>query len=170
MIIRPVLQLKRFDLRKFLFFFNLPLYPDSSNQNILYYRNRIRKQLIPTLKFFFNRQISISVSQFYTILFEEQFHLNILIKQLVLDFNTITENFFIINTNQLIKLPINIQRKLIKQLLQQYSITKKGFNQIEKILNSLHKKKKKIVYESITFKNLPICYILTDHIPPYFTL
>ena len=138
-LIRPILLLDRFDLKKLLLFFNIPIYPDDSNQKKIYYRNRIRKELLPTLKFFFNPQINTSLYQFSVILLEEQFHLNLLLKELVVEFYSTTEKYFILNIVLFIKLPKTIQRKLIKNILEHYTKNKIGFHNVEKILDSLNK-------------------------------
>lgn len=81
-LIRPILSLHRFDLKKLSIFWKLPLYPDVSNQKKYYYRNRIRKQLLPTLRFFFNSQIDNTFFQFTEILVAEQIYLQIVINRL----------------------------------------------------------------------------------------
>ena len=63
-LIRPLLFVNRFDLRKLCTFWQLPIYPDKTNENLSYYRNRIRKQLLPLLRFFFNPQIDKIFLQF----------------------------------------------------------------------------------------------------------
>ena len=54
---RPLLNVHRFEVRQFVRFWKLPIYSDQSNQKTNYLRNKIRKQLMPTLRIFFNPQI-----------------------------------------------------------------------------------------------------------------
>ena len=82
-VIRPILFLNRFDLKKLCEYWQLPLYPDKSNQKIKYYRNRIRKQLLPTLRFFFNPKIDTILFQFTEISNAESFYLDFVTKRLL---------------------------------------------------------------------------------------
>jgi tRNA(Ile)-lysidine synthase TilS/MesJ len=63
-LIRPLLFANRSEIQKASHFWNLPNYPDKSNSSTQYSRNRIRNQLLPTLRFFFNPQIDQLLSQF----------------------------------------------------------------------------------------------------------
>ena len=56
-IARPLLSISRFEIKKICFFWKLPIYPDTSNQKVTFLRNRVRRQLSPTIKFFFNSKI-----------------------------------------------------------------------------------------------------------------
>ncbi len=64
LIVRPLLFTNRSDIQKCFYFWKLPNYPDKSNSSIQYSRNRIRNQLLPTLKFFFNPQLEQVLFQF----------------------------------------------------------------------------------------------------------
>ena len=63
-IIRPLLNCSRFLLTKLCEHSKLPVYPDKSNQIVQYSRNRIRKQIIPSLKIFFNPQVEDAIFRF----------------------------------------------------------------------------------------------------------
>ena len=54
---RPLLKMHRFEIRQFIRFWKLPVYSDQSNKKTNFSRNRVRKQLMPTLRVFFNPQI-----------------------------------------------------------------------------------------------------------------
>ena len=54
---RPLLKMHRFEIRQFICFWKLPIYSDQSNKKTNFSRNKIRKQLMPTLRIFFNPQI-----------------------------------------------------------------------------------------------------------------
>ena len=136
-LIRPILVLNRFDIKKLFQYFDLPIYPDVSNQKKTYYRNRIRKELIPALKFFFNPQIHSSFFQFSEILINEQFHLNLLFKQLIIEFYIITEKKIILNIAFFQNLPIAIRTKLVKKMLEDCTSIEVDFAKIEKIIKLL---------------------------------
>ena len=53
-VIRPLIQLTRFDTFSLLSFWSLPLYIDQSNYLFFFFCIRLRKQIIPLLKYFFN--------------------------------------------------------------------------------------------------------------------
>ena len=60
---RPLIKFSRFECYKFCEFWNLPIYPDFTNLNINSCRNRLRLQLIPYLKYFFNRNLNKKITQ-----------------------------------------------------------------------------------------------------------
>ena len=70
--IRPLLNTHRFEIRQFVRFWKLPIYSDKSNQKTNYLRNKIRKQLMPTLRILFNPQIDAVLSNFVEIRKQEQ--------------------------------------------------------------------------------------------------
>ena len=74
-IIRPLLSLNRFDISKLCLFWQLPVYPDQSNQKLSFLRNRIRKQLLPVIKLFFNSRIEKVLLQFSEIFSAEEFYM-----------------------------------------------------------------------------------------------
>ena len=74
--IRPLLSLNRFDISKLCFFWQLPVYPDKSNQKLNFLRNRVRKQLIPLIKFFFNVRIEHVLLQFAEIFSAEDSYMS----------------------------------------------------------------------------------------------
>lgn len=84
-LLRPLLETTRFDLKKLCQIWNLPLYPDVTNQNLTSTRNRIRLQLLPILRFFFNPQIDTILTQFAQINLQEQDYLNYLTTRLIKD-------------------------------------------------------------------------------------
>ena len=92
--IRPLLPLKRFETGKICMFWHLPIYPDLSNQKLKFLRNRLRKQLLPTLKVFFNPQIENVLLQFAEIVDVENFYLNQTTTQLIKTFIKPNENKF----------------------------------------------------------------------------
>ena len=81
---RPLLNVHRFEIRQFVRFWKLPIYSDRSNQKTHFLRNKIRKQLMPTLRIFFNPQIDTVLLNFVEIRRNEQLYfqnvLNFLLK------------------------------------------------------------------------------------------
>ena len=71
---RPLLHIQRFEIRQFIAFWKLPIYPDCSNQKTNLLRNRVRKQLMPTLRIFFNPQVDSALTNFIEITTNEQLY------------------------------------------------------------------------------------------------
>lgn len=63
-VIRPLLDSSRYLITKMCEHLKLPVYPDKSNQTVHYSRNRIRKQIIPSLKIFFNPKVEDAIFRF----------------------------------------------------------------------------------------------------------
>lgn len=65
-ILRPLLKIRSTELQWFCRYHSLPLWFDLSNVYNLYQRNRMRNELIPYLKQFFQRDIEKSILEFTT--------------------------------------------------------------------------------------------------------
>jgi tRNA(Ile)-lysidine synthase TilS/MesJ len=74
-VVRPLLFISRFEIKQICSFWRLPLYPDTSNQKVKFLRNRIRQQLLPTIKLFFNSKIEDSFLQLAEIVEAEDYRL-----------------------------------------------------------------------------------------------
>ncbi len=71
---RPLLKMHRFEIRQFIRFWKLPIYSDQSNKKTNFSRNKVRKQLMPTLRVFFNPQIDTVLLNFAEIRKGEQLY------------------------------------------------------------------------------------------------
>ena len=96
--VRPFLSLSRFETGKMCLFWKLPVYPDRSNQRVHFLRNRVRKQLLPTIKLFFNPQIENVLLQFAEITLAEDDYMNQIANRVLQKFlsSFYTENQYII--------------------------------------------------------------------------
>lgn len=63
-IVRPLLNSLRSTITMGCISTDLPIYPDLSNLTMKYSRNRIRTQIVPTIKFFFNPKIEKTLFKF----------------------------------------------------------------------------------------------------------
>jgi len=150
-VFRPLLFLNRFDVKQLCTFWKLPVYPDYTNDKLTYYRNRVRKQLLPLLRFFFNPQIDKLFLQFAEIANTEQIYLNFVSTRLQQEFQIKKEKSFELNMSLFHFLPLAIRRRLLKQFLDD-SVTvtlpgtarakKVNFFQIDFLLNLINRKKK----------------------------
>lgn len=142
MIVRPFLILSRFDVKKLVNFWKLPIYPDKTNQKLRYHRNRIRKQLLPLLRFFFNPQVDNLFLQFSEIATSEQLYLDFVATRLFHEFVTLKKNVLKLDISLFYFIPIAIRRKLLKEFLSMYSTKQIKFVYIEILLSSIEQHKK----------------------------
>ena len=63
-IVRPLIRFSRRTVTLNCFLRGLPVYPDLSNSKMRYSRNRIRKQIIPAMKFLLNPKLERALFQF----------------------------------------------------------------------------------------------------------
>ena len=85
-IYRPFLSFSRLNFLKFCEFWSLPVYPDGTNFNIKLIRNRLRLELIPYLKWFFNKNLFNKISQIQNILDLENQYFQLLLQKIFLTF------------------------------------------------------------------------------------
>ena len=71
-IIRPLLGLSRCDAMKLCKNWDLPVYPDATNEKLQFLRNRLRKQLFPLLRCLFNPRFDKSLFQCSELMAREQ--------------------------------------------------------------------------------------------------
>jgi len=112
-IIRPLLKITRIDVRNLCTTLKLPLYPDETNQKLIYSRNRLRKQVFPTFRFFFNPKVDFSFSRYNDLMFAEEIFLNFIVEKITK--LIIFENTEIIyfNINSFVKLSLALQRRFL---------------------------------------------------------
>ena len=71
-LVRPLLCLNRCDVMKLCKNWCLPVYPDVTNERLQFFRNRLRKQLIPLLRYSFNQQFDKNLFQSSQLFLQEQ--------------------------------------------------------------------------------------------------
>jgi tRNA(Ile)-lysidine synthase TilS/MesJ len=120
-IARPLLALNRLQVLKICIFWRLPLYIDSTNKLTNFRRNRLRHQIFPLLKIFFNPKIDIALTRFISIInYENDYfknHLKNIEKFFKIKKLNSTNVKKIQNPKWLVFLPNALQRKFYKQLL-----------------------------------------------------
>lgn len=67
-LIKPFFLVSRIELKLFLTLLKLPIFPDKTNTRFNYKRNRLRKQIVPLIKLYFNQQIDGSIVKIIEIL------------------------------------------------------------------------------------------------------
>ena len=134
LIARPLFALTRFDVKKLCNLWELPLYPDYSNQSLNFCRNRIRNQILPSLRIFFNPQIDYTFYRFIDIMNEEQKHLDFLAIRLIE--SILKDNTFVVTleTSLFKNLPKPIKRRILKLFLEFFISKRINFIHVEKLL------------------------------------
>ncbi|BEI31719.1 tRNA-Ile lysidine synthase (chloroplast) [Bryopsis sp. KO-2023] len=130
LLLRPLLNISRETLKKWIIFLEFPISIDSTNRVIFFSRNRIRFFLFPFLKYFFDQKIELKITKINFLTTEYLSYFEYVSKQLF---------FFLYSKQNLYFLMPNIIKKFfIKQFLK-YS--KKSFsnNEISFINDNLFK-------------------------------
>jgi len=135
LLVRPMLEITRTQTGTFCQQQNLPIWEDSTNQDLNYARNRIRAELLPYLETHFNPQAEEALAQTAELLRADAEYLEIAAKELRLQasFSNISEGKYQINRHILQSAPLALQRRIFRQLLQEILPTSPSFNHIEKI-------------------------------------
>jgi tRNA(Ile)-lysidine synthase len=125
--IRPLIDISREEIIAFLEETGIAYRQDSSNESTLHLRNKIRLELLPFLRKEFNPRIDENLAQTAEILREE----NKFIRQSVEKALKTTcikkqKNKITLNIEYLNMLPKAIRRRLLKELLEKFSLRKNG--------------------------------------------
>lgn len=146
--IRPLIEVSRDEIISFLDEAGIAYRRDISNENKIHLRNKIRLELLPYLKKEYNPRIDDTLAQMAEILRED----NGFIKECVdkaLKSTCIKKqkNRITVNIEYINMLPVAIKRRLIKELLENFSLQKNGFaflhiNSIIKLVQNLESGRK----------------------------
>lgn len=144
-LIRPLLEITRAQTAQFCQDMQLPIWEDSTNQDLKYARNRIRQELLPYLKQHFNPQVETALAQTAELLRAEVEYLENAAHQLLqqameggeeaLPQNSpsCAPNFYRLNRLILRPAPLALQRRVMRQFLQQTLQIAPSFEEIEKL-------------------------------------
>lgn len=134
-LIRPLLQLNRYNINNFIYSLDLPIFPDPTNQNKNYIRNRIRKQLLPLLRVVFNPQIDNTLFQYSEIGLQEENYSSYCIQKLYNELAYQNNNIYCFDLSLIQKLPDGIKTKFIRKFFRtNYKMTL-SFSQTEQLLH-----------------------------------
>ncbi len=131
-LVRPLLQVSRQQTLEFCQQFNLPIWDDAFNQKLKYARNRLRLKIIPTLKHQFNPQVEKALGQTAEILQAEVEYLESVATQGLSQ--VISADRKSLNRVLLKSFPLAIQRRIIRQFLQENFAKHPSFEQIEAVV------------------------------------
>jgi tRNA(Ile)-lysidine synthase len=130
MLIRPLLEITRQQTAQFCQEFQLPVWEDVTNLDLKYARNRIRLELLPYLQEKFNPQVETALTQTAELLQADVDYLEQAAHQLREQAMTAPD---VINRRVLQKAHLALQRRIMRQVLQQILPCAPNFEQIEKL-------------------------------------
>ncbi|MGJ5633213.1 tRNA lysidine(34) synthetase TilS [Nostoc sp. CALU 1950] len=152
MLVRPLLEITRSQTEQFCQEFKLLIWEDSTNQDLQYARNRIRQELLPYLQNNFNPQVESALAQTAELLQAEVEYLEKAAQQLrekamgvgegdrgdkgVISSSSSSPPFTFplrLNRRVLQKAPLALQRRVMRQVLQQILTDAASFEHIEKL-------------------------------------
>ncbi|MGB3790733.1 MAG: tRNA lysidine(34) synthetase TilS [Phormidesmis sp.] len=138
-LVRPLLAFIRAETTQFCQDQQLPVWEDSSNQDLSFRRNRIRQELMPYLRSHFNPQIEQALAQLAELTAADTDYLKSQADYIY--GQTVTEvddgQSWYIQREALIAEPRSLQRRVIKQLLHQVLPSSPSFKQVEKLVSLL---------------------------------
>jgi tRNA(Ile)-lysidine synthase len=136
-LVRPLLEITRKETGQFCRDFQLPIWEDSTNQDLKYARNRIRRELIPYLQANFNPKIESALAQTAELLQADVEYLEQAAQQLREEaiMRSKEEKDYILKLNRrlLKKAPIALQRRVMRQVLIEVLPEAPNFQHIEKL-------------------------------------
>ncbi|NJS16662.1 MAG: tRNA lysidine(34) synthetase TilS [Nostocaceae cyanobacterium CSU_2_110] len=140
MLVRPLLEVTRSQTGKFCQDFQLQIWLDSTNLDLKYARNRIRQELLPYLQEKFNPKVESNLAQTAELLQAEVEYLEQAADELrqkaEVQTNEPENSFTLLRLNRQVlqKAPLALQRRAIRQILQQIMSNAPNFEHIEKLV------------------------------------
>jgi tRNA(Ile)-lysidine synthase len=135
-LVRPLLEFTRAQTAQFCQDLQLAVWEDATNQDLKYARNRIRQELLPYLQTHFNPQVESALSQTAELLQAEVEYLeqaaHQLLKRAEEEGNSESSSLRL-NRRVLQAAPVALQRRVMRQILQQILPCTPNFAHIEKL-------------------------------------
>ncbi|MEG4057900.1 MULTISPECIES: tRNA lysidine(34) synthetase TilS [unclassified Microcoleus] len=140
-LVRPLLEITRSQTGQFCQEQKLPIWEDSTNQDLQYSRNRIRSELLPYLETHFNPKAQQALAQTAELLRADVEYLELAASELLQRaMSPIADspqmNFQLpvkLNRSILREAPLALQRRAMRQLLQQILPSAPSFESVEKL-------------------------------------
>ncbi|MBW4644741.1 MAG: tRNA lysidine(34) synthetase TilS [Goleter apudmare HA4340-LM2] len=156
-LVRPLLEIARKETGQFCQEFQLPVWEDSTNEDVKYVRNRIRQELVPYLQENFNPQVESALAQTAELLQAEVEYLEQVAEKLreeatdktwtstplspqgdevdeEVRYSLSSANLLLrLNRRILQRAPLALQRRVMRQVLQQLLPDAPSFEHIEKL-------------------------------------
>jgi len=138
-LVRPLLNVSRQETLGFCNEQQIPIWEDSTNQNLDYRRNRLRLEVIPYLQTNFNPQLEIAIAQTSELLHSDVIYLEEQASRFFEDNITVIWNpeAPCLHRQRLREQPLALQRRIVRQFLSRYLIHQVNFEDIGQFLNLL---------------------------------
>lgn len=136
-VVRPLLGLTRQQTAEFCRQFDLPIWPDATNQDTGYARNRIRLELLPYLQQHFNPGVDVTLAQTAELLTAEVELLETMAGELYrasVSFPTGDSEAWRVQRSPLTAAPLALQRRVLRRVLQQVTPAQISFEHVEKLV------------------------------------
>ena len=138
-LVRPLLAFSRQETAQFCQQQQLPVWPDSSNDDLAFRRNRIRQELLPYLREHFNPQLEKALAQTAEVTAADVAYLETQATQLyeqgVVEATTVEgHREWAMKCDLLRMAPLSLQRRVARQVLQRALPHAPNFQQIEKLV------------------------------------
>jgi len=139
-VVRPLLDWTRQDTAAFCRQFRLPIWEDSTNQDTGYARNRRRLDIMPQLKGYFNPTVELTLAQTAELLTADVDYLEQLTQELyeVVVQPSSTAGPWRIQRQPLRQVHLALQRRVMRQVLQQITAAQVNFEAVEKLVALIH--------------------------------
>jgi tRNA(Ile)-lysidine synthase len=141
-LVRPLLEITRTQTAQFCQDFQLPIWFDSTNQDLKYKRNQLRNELLPYLRENFNPKVESALAQTAELLQAEVEYLEQAASELLKaarkegEGETVNSPFafpFFLNRRILQNAPLALQRRVMRQVLAEIVPYAVNFEHIEKL-------------------------------------
>ncbi len=125
-VVRPLLEIWRRDIDKYVRLHRLKFREDASNKNLMPLRNRVRHRVIPYIEKQFDRKVRESVRRAATISAAEEDFFELLLPPKLMKFSALA-------VKQVNALPLAIQRRTLHEWLRASNIPNLSFDLIERV-------------------------------------
>lgn len=138
-IYRPLLFLNRYEIKFFIDLTRFPIWTDNSNFKLQYLRNKIRLQLLPFVRFYFNPKVDIALTKYLNICTPETNFLDNLTMKFFSQNGAILDehNLVILDISIFFSLPLIFQRRVILQVLKSYYKRRFSYIDVNLILKTI---------------------------------
>ncbi|MCY7331932.1 MAG: tRNA lysidine(34) synthetase TilS [Pseudanabaena sp. CAN_BIN31] len=138
-LVRPLLNVSRHETLGFCNENQIPIWEDSTNQNLDYKRNRLRLETIPYLQAHFNPQLETAIAQTSELLHDDVIYLENQASRFFEDEISVIWNDQApcLHRQRLQDQPLALQRRIVRQFLSRYLIHQVNFEDIERFLGLL---------------------------------
>jgi tRNA(Ile)-lysidine synthase len=161
LVLRPLITKTRFQITNISNNWKLPVFPDQTNEKTNYSRNRLRKQILPTLRFFFNPKIDFILSRYNEILNTEENYIENIIFLLFESIITEDNNAYFINISLFYSLSLCFQRRICFLFFKEKMVINLKFSTINHFLKLINEYSLQIKKEK-KFKQKMFCLFFPE--------